>query len=130
MKQNLRSHLILAALGIIFGCAGLSCAQTEGPIVGGYGTADVKDPDVIAAAKYAVKKQAKKQGVKIKFMSINKAETQVVAGLNYRLCINVEVREKGKKTYTPMFAQAIVFKDLKQKFSLTSWTEYACRPEM
>ena len=130
MKQNLRFNLVLAALSVIFACAGLSFAQTEGPITGAYGTIDVKDPDVIAAAKYAVKKQAKKQGGKIKYMSINKAETQVVAGLNYRLCINIEVRAKGKKTYTPMFVQAVVYKDLKQKFSLTSWTEYGCRPEM
>jgi hypothetical protein len=129
MKQHLRSIIILAALGVIFGCAGLSYAQTE-PIAGGYSVADVKDANVIAAALYAVKKQAKKQGVKIKFMSINKAETQVVAGLNYRLCMNVEIKYKGKKTYTARLIQAIVFKDLEQKFSLTSWKEDACRPEM
>lgn len=126
MKQTLRFNLMLAALSIIFGCAGLAQAQ----IAGGYSITDIKSPDVIAAANYAVKRQAKKRGVKIKFMSINKAETQVVAGLNYRLCINVEVKAKGKKTYTPMFVQAIVFKNLEQKFSLTSWTEYGCRPEM
>jgi ABC-type glycerol-3-phosphate transport system substrate-binding protein len=130
MKHNLRSIIILAALGIIFGCAGSSYAQTDGPITGGYGTADAKDKDVIAAAKYAVKKEAKKEGAKIKFVSINKAETQVVAGLNYRLCIKVEIKEKGKKTYVTKLIQTVVYKNLDQKLSLTSWKEDACRPEM
>lgn len=126
MKHNLRSIIILAAVGIIFGCAVSSYAQTNGPIAGGYGTADVNDKDVIAAAKYAVKKEAKKDGAKIRFLSVDKAERQVVAGLNYRLCIKVEVKEKGKKTYVPTLIQTVVYKNLDQKLSLTSWEEAAC----
>ena len=129
MKRNLRPIIVLAALGLIFGCAISASAQTD-VIVGGYGTASNSDPDVIAAAKFAAKKQAKKQGAKIKFISIAKAETQVVAGLNYRICMNVEIKEKGKKTYIPKLVQTVVYKDLKQKLSLTSWTLDACRPEM
>ncbi|HEY0427688.1 MAG TPA: cystatin domain-containing protein [Pyrinomonadaceae bacterium] len=129
MNQKLRFAIILSALGIVFGCASATFAQTDEPIAGGYSKASVTDKEVVAAAGYAVKAQAKKQRAVIKLVSINKAETQVVAGRNYSLCLKVRITEKGKKTKTET-VQAIVFQNLKQKLSLTSWKEAECGKEM
>lgn len=126
--MNLRIIIILAALGLIFGSAVCGFAQTDTkmPVAGGYGNADTTNAEVVAAAKFAVKAQTKKQRAKITFVSVNQAEQQVVAGRNYRLCLKVDVIEKGKKSKTSKTVQAIVFQNLKQKLSLTSWTETDC----
>jgi hypothetical protein len=127
--MNLRIIIILAALGVIFGSALSGFAQTDDmkmPLAGGYAKAATTDAEVVAAVKFAVKAQAKKQRAKISLVSINQAEQQVVAGRNYRLCLKVETTEKGKKTKTSKIVQAIVFQNLKQKLSLTSWTETDC----
>jgi hypothetical protein len=125
--MNLRIILILAVFGFIFGTAVSGYAQTEmdTPMAGGYAKADTRDAEVVAAAKYAVKAEAKKQRAKISLVSVNQAEEQVVAGRNYRLCLKVETAEKGKKTKTSKIIEAVVFQNLKQKLSLTSWTETA-----
>ncbi len=121
--------LIIAALGIVFGCAASGFAQTDMkvPIAGGYGEADAANAEVVAAAKFAVKMQAKKQRAKITLVSVNQAERQVVAGLNYRLCLKVETAKKGKKPAESKIIEAVVFQNLKQKLALTSWRETDCR---
>lgn len=129
MKNNLRFLIIFAALNLIFGCAATFAQEPKEPITGGYNSADVTDAQIVSAAKYAVKAQAKKQRAKIKLTAIKKAERQVVAGLNYRLCMQVEVIEKGKKTAVPQTIQTIIYQNLKQKYELTSWAIAACTDE-
>ena len=127
--MNLRIIILLAALGVIFGSAVSVFAQTDDmkmPMAGSYAKADTTDAEVVAAAKFAVKAEAKKQRAKISLVSVNRAEEQVVAGRNYRLCLKVETTEKGKKTKTSKIIEAVVFQNLKQKLSLTSWTETDC----
>ena len=121
--------IICAVFSMIFICAKTTCAQTEDlitPIVGGYSTAETTDAEVVSTANFAVKAQAKKLKAKIKLVSISKAEKQVVAGINYRLCLQIEVLEKGKQTAVPQTVQTIVFRSLKQKYKLTSWAIAAC----
>lgn len=121
--------IIMLVGGIIFGGASAARAQTEEiavPMVGGYSTVETDSAEVLAAAKSAVKAQAKKQRTKIKLSGISKAERQVVAGSNYRLCLQIETTEKGKKTAVPQTIQTVVFLNLKQKYSLTSWAVAAC----
>lgn len=108
------------ALFIILSAASASFAQTE-QITGGYGDADVKDKDVIAAAKFAVKKGANKEKATISLINIKQARMQVVAGLNYEVCLEVNVKKSGKKTIRK-FAKAVVYRNLKNAYSLTSWT--------
>ncbi len=89
--------------------------------VGGYSDASTEDADVIAAARFAVREKNKGQKERaIELISIKRAAVQVVAGMNFRLCL--EIRD-GKEART---AQAIVFRSLQQKWSLTSWTAAAC----
>ena len=123
MKKNLRTSLMLFACAIIFGCAAKSFAQQPVvPVVGGYASASITDKEVAAAANYAVKAEAKKMHAKIRLVSITSAEQQVVAGINYRVCLNVETTSRGKKDAMPEMVQATVYKNLKQKYSLTGWT--------
>ena len=132
MKVNLRMLIVCAALGFIFGAATKNFAQTrmKEPMVGGYNSVAATDAQVVGAANFAVKTQAKKQQSKIKLVAARRAERQVVAGMNYRLCLQVEVKEKGKKTFVPQTVQTIVFLNLKRKYELTSWAIAACEDEM
>lgn len=100
-------------------------AQNSGhkddPIAGGYGTADVKQADVAAAAKFAIKAKSAKSKLKFKLGQIEKAEIQVVAGLNYRLCMKVNAA--GDEYF---WVESVVYKNLKGKMSMTSWADSTC----
>ena len=127
MKNILKITMFCVAFTIIGICAVNSYAQrVEETMTGGYSEASNTDAQVIAAAKYAVKAQAKKERAKIKYVAVTQAEKQIVAGLNYRLCVNIEVREKGKKNFETKTIQTVVFQNLKQKLSLTEWSENGC----
>ena len=125
MKKNLRITIMLAALGVIFFCAATSFAQ-NGQMTGNYRPVPVTDAQVVAAAKYAVKQIAKKESSVVKLVSVKQAESQVVAGTNYRLCLEITIRQKGKKEKVTKNIQAVVFRNLKQKFELTSWEQAVC----
>ena len=127
MRNNLRISLLLAAFGLIFVCATSGKAQTVEPMMaGGYSRADVNDREIIDAANFAVKTEAKRRAAKISLVSIDSAERQVVAGLNFRLCLSVKTTGRNKKAAVSQTAQTVVYKNLKQKFALTSWTKGAC----
>ncbi len=93
-------------------------------IAGGYGTADLKDPQVMAAAKFAVGAQnakLKRTGRRAyTLLEISKAEMQVVAGLNFHVCIKTKLGTSIRN------ADAVVYQDLQQKLSLTSWDWKKC----
>jgi hypothetical protein len=129
MRNNPKTLIIFALLGIIFICAAPGFAQSDETVVGGYRKIETTNAQAVAAANFAVKSQSKKQKAKIKLLSISRAEQQVVAGMNYNLCLQIEVREKGKKTAVPQTVQTVVFLDLKQKYELTSWAIAACADE-
>lgn len=114
-----------AALFIIICGTSKSFAQQNVSMPGSYSKADVKSKDVIAAADFAAKTQAKKQKTTIKVVSIDKAKTQVVAGMNYRICMKVSVKKKSAKTAADQFVTAVVYRNLQNKHSLTNWTAVA-----
>lgn len=89
-------------------------------IAGGYGDTANDDPEVLAAARFAISAQSRKLHARIALASIKRAEVQVVAGLNYRICMTVKIKRKRRSV------TVIVYKDLKQKYSLTSWTKGGC----
>ncbi len=65
-------------------------------------------------------KNALSENKKIRLVSVKKAETQVVAGTNFRLCLLV-------KDKTHMFrVHAVVYRDLGGKFLLTEWSPNGC----
>lgn len=112
--------MMFAAAAVLFLCANAVSAQR----VGGYKTASVSARNVVAAAEFAVSDHSEKNEVSLEIVSIEKAETQVVAGTNYRLCIQVKVVEEGNDD--TQFVEAVVYQNLKRKYKLTSWKPDAC----
>ena len=89
--------------------------KTDQPaLAGGYSPAEIS-PDVHKVAEFAVKTQAEAAGRPLKLIKTLKAERQVVAGLNYRLEIEVADGNRHLK------ARAVVWKKLDGSLALTSW---------
>ena len=88
-------------------------SQLSSPIVGNFRTASISDPEVKMAAQFALK--AQKKSVKPTLLAIERAQKQLVAGMNYQMTL------KFKSGGTIQRAQAVVYRDLGGKFSLTSW---------
>ncbi|MBL8180121.1 MAG: hypothetical protein JNL64_00750 [Blastocatellia bacterium] len=103
-------------------CGETAAVPANKPImVGGYGSVAKTDATVIAAAKFAVAKQSESSNSELSLGDIVKAERQVVAGMNYRICMNVNV--EGDE---PMSVVAVVYQDLKRNYSLSSWKAADC----
>lgn len=121
MKRNLQ---ILVFFAVIFGCAATSYAQKKPLMAGGYKVVDVADAGVVEAAEFAVSDHSQKNEVSLEIVSIEKAERQVVQGMNYRMCIEVKVIEEGNDD--TQFVLAAVYKNLKGAYKLTSWKPNGC----
>ncbi|MEI6279435.1 MAG: cystatin domain-containing protein [Verrucomicrobiae bacterium] len=90
-------------------------AKTNQPaLAGGYSPAEI-DSEARKVAEFAVKAQAKASGSPLRLVKILKAERQVVAGLNYRLEIEVTDGSNHLK------AHAVVWRKLDGSLALTSW---------
>jgi len=125
MKIKLHIFVISAFLLVFGGCAAAGFAQAEPIMTGAYAKAEISDSNIVTAANFAVRKQGRTTRSNIRLVAVKSAETQIVAGMNYRLCIEVSVKKKGRKT-AAQFVQAVVYRSLKDVFSLTSWTPEAC----
>jgi hypothetical protein len=118
MKNYLRAVIVVAAINLTFSNMSQSLAQ-QPPMVGGYQAANKSDPNVVSAAKFAVNKERVKHGGRVSLISIERAETQVVAGINYRLCLRVKQNGKTQNVAT------VVYQNLQQRYSLSSWQKVA-----
>lgn len=118
MKKNLRIANIFAAVSLFVFGAVMCSAQ----MVGNFRPAEADSQDVKSAAAFAVKTENSKRtaAAAVELKSIRKAEAQVVAGMNYRLCLEVE--SKGKKEQ----ATAVIYRNLQNKYSLTYWEIGTC----
>lgn len=120
MKFKLSILIAFAALFIFFGGTNICYGQTE-PIAGGYGEADVTDENVVAAAKFAIRKQSRKQKATLVLVEIKAAKMQVVAGLNYEVCMLISSKAKLKSKPVEQLVKTVVYKNLKNVYSLTNW---------
>ncbi len=113
MKKYILSGLMFGAIVLGFGISASAQIKT-----GGYKSAAVDNERVVAAAEFAVEKRVEtnleQEGLTLD--SIDKAEMQTVAGINYRICMTVSIDEESQQV------QAVVYQNLKQVYSLTSWT--------
>lgn len=93
-------------------------------VTGGFTDADVKDFGVVMAAKFAVRSKNASLGRSgshaYKLLEVTKAKVQVVAGLNYQLCFEVKFSDNTRS------AEALIYKDLRNKMTLNSWDWKAC----
>lgn len=120
MKIKLNYFVGTAFLFLLFGMASAVRAQ-DGPIAGGYGETSVDDEGVVAAAKFAVKKRAAATKSKLSLLAIKNAKVQVVAGMNYQVCLEISLKRRSGKPVA-QFVQVVVYRNLKNEYSLTRWT--------
>jgi hypothetical protein len=125
MKNSFRVATILVALSITFSCVVVGLAQTR-PIVGGYKTVATDNPEVQSAAEFAVSERSEKEGVSLKLVSVERAEQQVVAGINYRLCLKVAIDDEADDSDETQDVKVVVFRSLQKEYSLKSWEAAEC----
>ena len=108
-KMFARTYVVIFIAGVL-----LSAGCDNPQLPGGYSSVSTFSQDVTDAAEFAVDEQSKvNSGLTLK--SIESAKSQVVAGTNVELMLSVI---DGGKTKT---ARAVVYTDLNQTRSLTSW---------
>jgi hypothetical protein len=78
-----------------------------------YSAVNTNDPGIKAAAEFVAAEQGRREGVDLSLMEIVQAQKQIVAGLNYKMCLRVK---SGSTTRT---AVAVIYKNLQQQYSLT-----------
>ena len=105
----MKTHPLLITL-VAFLIAALA-PRLPAQVPGGFGGLSVKDPEALAAAKFAVTAH----DPKLTFQTIEKVQRQVVAGLNYRLTIRITENGKARS------ADAVVWKKHDGTHQLTSW---------
>jgi hypothetical protein len=120
MNKRKYALLVLFLLAISLGGVAVSAQRT-----GGYREIDKSDEGAAAAAEVAIKAESEKKEMTYKLISIEHAETQTVAGINYRLCLKVGYH-KDDDTDATELVRVVVFRNLQNQYSLTSWTEENC----
>ena len=121
MKRSLTLSAILSVALFGFTWAVVSAQRT-----GGYREIDKADEGAGAAAEFAVKAESEKKEMTYKLVSVEHAETQTVAGINYRLCLKIGYHKQDDDVDTTEFVRVVVYRNLQNQYSLTSWTEENC----
>lgn len=93
---------------------------------GGYREIDKSDEGAATAADFAVKEVSAKKEITYKLVEIEKAETQVVAGINYRLCLKIGYHKADDDVDATETIRVVVYRSLQNQYSLTSWAEEDC----
>jgi hypothetical protein len=116
LRKSLLTALTAAALCTAFvnASAGARARQTP-PLAGGYGDARVSEPQVLEAARFAVREEGRREGRRVSLVAVRRAEQQVVAGLNYRLRLSVRAGGRARDV------TAVVYRNLKGVYSLAGW---------
>lgn len=120
-----KTYFAIIAFGMLLFVLAASLSA-QAPRLGGYKEAAKTEAGVKAAAAFAVKAQTEKTERKETLMSIFKAEKQVVAGTNYRLCLKVTSEGAEDEADIIHFVQVVVYVDLKGNYKLTSWADSDC----
>ncbi len=122
MRSILSTTAVIAAIAAILLCVSAATAQKTG----GYKDLPKTDSDAAAAAAFAVSTQAEKTNTKIECVSVQKAESQVVAGRNFRLCLKVTTSGEKVDADATITVQVVVYQNLQRVYKLTSWEEDDC----
>lgn len=121
--MDLKKNYKLTSWAANSDCAKPAASTAATPIrVGGFRAIAKTDPNAVAAVEFAVKTQGAKTNTEIGLIELIRAESQLVQGMNYRLCMHV-VTEGGE----PTFVQAVVYVDLKRVHRLMSWADSDCQ---
>lgn len=112
-------HAVILITALVFT---LAAFQVHAEVCGGYTTADTDDSEVAAAANFAMKAREKAlrktdKDANVSLVEIIQAAKQVVAGINYKLLLRVNVSDKDQ------VVEVVVWKKLSDEYELTSWNE-------
>lgn len=130
MRNILRAALLLFVFGVAFGASVPEGAARQGaPRVGGFKPVATNDPRVVEAARNAAAAASKKEKMNIRLLSVVAAEQQVVQGMNYRLCLKVEVEDTENNVDVTTNVLAQVYVSLKKEYRLNGWKEEDCGGE-
>ncbi|HQU86328.1 MAG TPA: hypothetical protein PKY59_24575, partial [Pyrinomonadaceae bacterium] len=106
----MKSYLIIGLLAFGFLLSFSTNADAQ-RVLGGYKSIATDNAEVVAAAEFAVgnrvENNTEQEGLEL--ASVDKAEMQTVAGVNYRLCLTVKLDEEEQQV------QVIVFKSLQKE---------------
>lgn len=121
-EKQLKQRVIIYSLMII-AIAGIHAASTRvsAQIAGGYADISTSSKDAKRAGAFAIKARIGATGKQITLVKILKTEVQVVAGLNYRVCLRYR-DGRGRLAN----ATAVVYKNLHNKLTLSRWTNGNC----
>lgn len=115
--MNTYAFVLLSAALILCGCRSATTSTTTEPtartITGGYTSVDVADTDVRMCAEYAVAQQNPPDSVRL--IAIENAQRQVVAGMNYKLLLNVYRNGNNERV------RVVVWSKLDGTKEVTSW---------
>ncbi|MFA6568065.1 MAG: cystatin domain-containing protein [Victivallales bacterium] len=98
----------------------LATPSAHAEICGAYSKAETDDSEVAAAANFAIKAREKalrkddKDAI-VSLVEIISASKQVVAGINYKIRLKVNIN------YKDQIVEVVVFKKLSDEYELTSW---------
>lgn len=130
MRKAFLPALLVLALGAVFGSLAVTAgARRQGVVVGGYKQVATDAPEVVTAARFAAATQARKVGNEIRLVSVEAAERQTVAGVNYRLCLKVEEADSENNVDVTETVRVVVFRSLKNAYTLRSWEAEDCAEE-
>ncbi|MFN2577965.1 MAG: hypothetical protein ABR607_09790 [Pyrinomonadaceae bacterium] len=121
MKRSVTLIAILAMALFAFTWVIVSARRT-----GGYREIDKADEGAEAAAEFAVKTESEKTELTYKLVSLEHAESQTLAPINYRLCLKVGYHKQDDVVDTPEFVRVVVYRSLQNQYSLRSWTQENC----
>ncbi|MBS1792455.1 MAG: hypothetical protein JSS81_01305 [Acidobacteria bacterium] len=125
MKINLRKIITVLVFTLAFGAA--YSAFGQGPNVGGYQKVSVDARDVVIAADFAVKAKGKELNQTLRVEKIKKAETQVVQGKNYRMCLDVYAPPaKEGEDGVQVTVEVVVWRNFDGTYKLTKWEDQDC----
>ncbi|MBV9215022.1 MAG: hypothetical protein JO053_02510 [Acidobacteria bacterium] len=111
--MKFKAFLFVVAL---FAFASATSAQK----LGGWKEVDTTNEGVQKAAEFAVGKKNSK------LIEVLKAESQSVAGMNYRMCLKVQSPGEKDEADAVITVEALVFASLRRTYELKSWTEKEC----
>ncbi len=115
--NKLRYAGIFAVIAMVF----VFASDGFGQMAGGYKVIASDDTAAQDAAEFAVVTQSAKTAKEISLIDIVKAERQIVAGSNYRMCLAIDT--VGGETASVL---VVVYVDLKGNRKLISWTASDC----
>lgn len=124
MKKTYRSAMLAAAFALIIAFSGSMSAQTTPPMVGGYKTMAVDNPQIIEAANFAMNAIAKSEEMEMELKKIHTAQYQAGQFFNFKMLYQVVYFDGGEEYELCLTSH--VNRSIKKEFKLVSWDSTEC----